>query len=117
MVVLDKEGAAKRSSILMVDASKGFAKDGARTRLKDIQMQPGPTRLGITAIETTCIRVPLGRIFRGSRYEMSHRSTIVTRVHTDAGIVGELDGAKADERTIGLMMANIVPDEVAKEAH
>ena len=28
-----------------------------------------------------------------------------------------LDGAKADERTIGLMMANIVPDEIAKEAH
>ena len=28
-------------------------------------------------------------------------------------IVGELDAAKADERTIGLMMANIVPDDVA----
>ena len=38
-------------------------------------------------------------------------------VIADGRIVGELDGAKADERTIGLMMANIVPDEVAKEAH
>jgi simple sugar transport system ATP-binding protein len=34
-------------------------------------------------------------------------------VIADGRIVGELDGAKADERTIGLMMANIVPDEVA----
>ena len=38
-------------------------------------------------------------------------------VIADGRIVGELDGAKADERTIGLMMANIVPDEIAKEAH
>ena len=38
-------------------------------------------------------------------------------VIADGRIVGELDGAKADERTIGLMMANIVPDDVAKEAH
>ena len=34
-------------------------------------------------------------------------------VIADGRIVGELDGAKADERTIGLMMANIVPDDVA----
>jgi len=34
-------------------------------------------------------------------------------VIADGRIVGELDAAKADERTIGLMMANIVPDEVA----
>ncbi|MEB6607880.1 ABC transporter ATP-binding protein [Aeromonas sanarellii] len=37
-------------------------------------------------------------------------------VIADGRIVGELDGAKADERTIGLMMANIIPDEIAKEA-
>ena len=34
-------------------------------------------------------------------------------VIADGRIVGELDGARADERTIGLMMANIVPDDVA----
>ncbi len=37
-------------------------------------------------------------------------------VIADGRIVGELDGARADERTIGLMMANIVPDDI-KEAH
>jgi L-alanine-DL-glutamate epimerase-like enolase superfamily enzyme len=45
--------------------------------------------LTITRIETIPIRVPLGRIYRGSHYEMSHRSTIITRLHTAGGIVGE----------------------------
>ena len=40
-------------------------------------------------IETVPIRVPLGRVYRGSGYHMTHRSTVVTRVHTDEGIVGE----------------------------
>lgn len=33
-------------------------------------------------------------------------------VISDGRLVGELDAATADERTIGLMMANIVPDEI-----
>ena len=48
----------------------------------------GPT-LTIRRIETIPIRVPLGRVYRGSYYSMRHRSTIITRVHTDEGIVGE----------------------------
>jgi type I restriction enzyme M protein len=35
VLVLDKEGAATRESIFMVDASKGFAKDGAKNRLRE----------------------------------------------------------------------------------
>jgi L-alanine-DL-glutamate epimerase-like enolase superfamily enzyme len=46
-------------------------------------------RLTIAEIETIPIRVPLGRTYRGSRYKMTHRSTIVTRVFTEEGIVGE----------------------------
>jgi D-galactarolactone cycloisomerase len=46
-------------------------------------------RLTIAEIETIPIRVPLGRTYRGSRYKMTHRSTIVTRVYTEEGIVGE----------------------------
>jgi D-galactarolactone cycloisomerase len=45
--------------------------------------------LTIAAIETIPIRVPLGRTYKGSRYKMTHRSTIVTRIHTEEGIVGE----------------------------
>jgi D-galactarolactone cycloisomerase len=45
--------------------------------------------LTITAIETTPIRVPLSTVFRGSHYQMTHRSTLLTRVRTADGIVGE----------------------------
>ncbi len=51
---------------------------------------PGTTsRLTIRRIETVPIRVPLGRVYKGSGYFMTHRSTVVTRIHTDEGIVGE----------------------------
>ncbi|WP_051362955.1 mandelate racemase/muconate lactonizing enzyme family protein [Amycolatopsis thermoflava] len=50
---------------------------------------PTLTGLTIRKIETVPIRVPLARVFRGSYYQMSHRSTIVTRVYTEEGIVGE----------------------------
>ncbi len=67
--------------------------------------------LTIRRIETVPIRVPLGRIYRGSFYEMSHRSTIVTRVHTDEGIVGE---AYAGDEDAGLLEIDaIVRDEIA----
>ena len=41
--------------------------------------------LTITKIETEAIRVPLERVYRGSHYKMTHRSTIITRVHTASG--------------------------------
>jgi D-galactarolactone cycloisomerase len=46
-------------------------------------------RLTIRQIETIPIRVPLPRVYRGSYYQMTHRSTIVTRIHMDEGITGE----------------------------
>ena len=46
-------------------------------------------RLTIRAIETTPVRVPLSRTYRGSTYQMTHRSTLLTRVVTEEGIVGE----------------------------
>lgn len=59
----------------------------------------GPT-LTINRIETLPIRVPLGRIYRGSYYSMDYRSTIVTRVYTDEGIIGE---AYAGDEDAGLL--------------
>ena len=57
----------------------------------DLHARVGSTvnALTITEIETVAIRVPLGQTYRGSRYKMTHRSTIITRVHTEEGIVGE----------------------------
>jgi type I restriction enzyme M protein len=35
IIILDKEGASTRQNILMIDASKGFQKDGPKNRLRD----------------------------------------------------------------------------------
>jgi D-galactarolactone cycloisomerase len=43
-------------------------------------------RLKICKIETIPIRVPLRQVYRGSYYQMTHRSTILTRICTDEGI-------------------------------
>jgi L-alanine-DL-glutamate epimerase-like enolase superfamily enzyme len=67
--------------------------------------------LTIRRIETVPLRVPLGRVYRGSFYEMTHRSTIVTRVHTDEGIVGE--AYAGDEDAALLEIDAIVHDEIA----
>jgi L-alanine-DL-glutamate epimerase-like enolase superfamily enzyme len=64
--------------------------------------------LTIRRIETVPIRVPLGRVYRGSYYEMTHRSTIVTRVYTDEGIVGE---AYAGDEDAGLLEIDAIIHE------
>jgi len=43
----------------------------------------------ITDIKTIPIQMPLPKTFKGSYYYMTHRCTIITRVYTDEGIVGE----------------------------
>lgn len=68
-------------------------------------------RLTISRIETIPVRVPLGRVYRGSHYQMTHRSTIVTRVHTEEGIVGE---AYAGDEDAGLFeIDEIIHREIA----
>ena len=69
------------------------------------------TALTIERIETVPIRVPLGRVYRGSHYRMTHRSTIVTRVHTREGVVGE---AYAGDEDAGLLeIEAIIQAEIA----
>jgi D-galactarolactone cycloisomerase len=55
--------------------------------------------------------VPLDREYRGSYYGMSNRATIVTRVITEDGIVGEAYGADED-KTLGDIHA-VVTNEIA----
>ena len=52
--------------------------------------------LEIESIETTPIRVPLKRTYRGSYYRMPNRCTIVTKVTTVDGVVGEIYNADTD---------------------
>jgi D-galactarolactone cycloisomerase len=61
---------------------------------------PGGTHLTpdlrITRVETVPLRVPLDRVYRGSHYKMTHRSTIIMRLHTASGIVGEVYAGDED---------------------
>ena len=47
-------------------------------------------RLTIQKIECVPLRMPLPRTFRGSSYFMTHRCTIITRVYTQEGVIGEV---------------------------
>jgi L-alanine-DL-glutamate epimerase-like enolase superfamily enzyme len=55
------------------------------------------TGLTIRRIELIPIVAPLGRVFRGSYYQMTTRSTIVIRIHTDEGLVGEAYAGDEDK--------------------
>lgn len=64
------------------------------------QIDPVPTNrpdLSIEKIETVLIRVPLERTYWGSHYKMTHRSTVITRIYTASGLVGEAYAADEDE--------------------
>jgi D-galactarolactone cycloisomerase len=73
--------------------------------------QPAENPVVIEQIETVRLRVPLGRIYRGSHYRMTHRSTIVVRIHTSSGVVGE---AYAGDEDVGLeQIDQIIHREIA----
>ncbi len=73
-------------------------------------LRPALDRLTISRIETVPMRVPLGRTYAGSHYRMTRRSTVITRVHTEEGIVGE---AYAGDEDAGLAdIVRIVHDEI-----
>jgi len=65
--------------------------------------------LRIDRVETIPLRVPLGRVFRGSYYWMTHRSTLVTRVHMSNGIVGE--AFVGDEDDTNAAIERVIHDE------
>jgi L-alanine-DL-glutamate epimerase-like enolase superfamily enzyme len=74
---------------------------------------PTPTSrssLPIVGIETTAIRVPLKRVYRGSHYHMTHRSTVIVRVTVD-GFVGE--AYAGDEDASLFEIERIINDELA----
>ncbi|UGS38321.1 D-galactonate dehydratase [Capillimicrobium parvum] len=61
--------------------------------------------------------MPLGRIYRGSYYEMSHRSTIVTRVYmVDEGIVGEAYAGDEDAGLLAIIHGEIAPRLIGADA-
>ncbi len=76
-------------------------------------------QLRIRAIETVPVRVTLEKLYRGSHYKMPRRCTIITRVHTEEGIVGECYNADADEEqptVMGIIKDELTPLVVGKDA-
>ena len=65
----------------------------------------------IERIEAIPVRVPLARRFEGSYYAMDSRVTIVTRVHTSDGVVGEVYNGDSDGELS--LIVNIIRNEIA----
>lgn len=71
----------------------------------------GATGLTITRLETIGMVAPLGRTFQGSHYRMTHRATLIIRLHTAEGIVGEAYVGDEDASLTAIMA--IVEKEIA----
>jgi len=87
-----------------------------------MQDPQGPSQLPdltIVKIETVAVRVPLDRVYKGSHYRMTHRSTIITRVHTACGIIGEAYAGDEDaglQEIEGIILYEIAPILVGQDA-
>ena len=71
-----------------------------------------PRDLRVERIEVVPVRAPLPRRFQGSHYSMTTRCTIVTRVYTKGGIVGESYNGDTDEeqaRIVGIIENELAP--------
>ena len=67
----------------------------------------------IARIEVVPIRVPLVQVFQGSNYSMRNRCTIITRVYTDDGLIGEAYNGDADEEQS--QVVRIIESELAPQ--
>jgi D-arabinonate dehydratase len=70
------------------------------------------SRLTIERIECIPLSMPLPRTFRGSNYFMTHRCTIITRLYTKEGIVGECyngDEFETQAEVVGIVEKEIAP--------
>ena len=76
--------------------------------------------LKIESIETIPIRVALPFTYKGSFYKMRNRCTIITRVRTSEGIVGEAYNADEDEplqsEILSILHEELVPRVVGLDA-
>ncbi|MBZ0294969.1 MAG: mandelate racemase/muconate lactonizing enzyme family protein, partial [Anaerolineae bacterium] len=71
--------------------------------------KPGP--LTIQKIETEAIRVPLDMVYRGSKYSMQNRCTIITRIRTHQGVIGEVYTGDTDDEQADIL--KIIHQELA----
>lgn len=67
----------------------------------------------IASIETVPIRASLAREFRGSHYHMTHRATLVVRLRTEDGVIGE--GYVGDEDATLAEIDAVLHEEIAPQ--
>jgi hypothetical protein len=65
----------------------------------------------VESVEAIAIEIPLRRNFGGSTYAVLKRSTIVTRLRTDAGLVSEV--YNGDNRDHGRALVRLIHDVLA----
>lgn len=78
-----------------------------------------PADLVIERIEVVPIRVPLTKRFQGSNYSMTSRCTIITRVYTSGGVVGEAYNGDTDAEQawiVKILTDEIVPSLLGRSA-
>jgi D-galactarolactone cycloisomerase len=76
-------------------------------------------QLRIERIECVPLSMPLPRTFRGSNYFMTHRCTIITKVYTSAGIVGEVyngDEFETQGEVVKIILDEIQPLLIGRDA-
>jgi L-alanine-DL-glutamate epimerase-like enolase superfamily enzyme len=67
--------------------------------------------LTVTRVEVIPVIAPLARVFKGSFYKMDRRATLITRLYTEEGIVGE--AYAGDEVDTLAAISAVVTDEIA----
>lgn len=76
-------------------------------------------KLTIERLEFIPLRVALDHVYRGSYYSMKHRCTIVTRLYTSEGIVGEAYNADTDDEqaaVLTLLNEELAPAVIGSDA-
>ncbi len=67
--------------------------------------------LTVTRVEVIPVVAPLARVFKGSYYKMDQRATLITRLYTAEGIVGE--AYAGDEVDTLADISSVVTEEIA----
>jgi L-alanine-DL-glutamate epimerase-like enolase superfamily enzyme len=71
----------------------------------------------IKQIEVIPIKIPLKREYKGSHYSMTHRCTVITRVITEDGIVGEIyngDEHETQPAVVDMILNRMAPLVIGK---
>ena len=72
----------------------------------------------ITRVEIIPLVRKLQQVFEGGTYRIANRNTLVTRVHTDAGLIGEVFGGDEDmsqEKVVTLVQEHFEPMLVGED--